>query len=262
MTTPFRIRLEGAVIAGETRDGTDNHLPLVLVHGFGGSQRDWGPLIQALSPSRPLITFDQRGFGTSEGKAGLPFSHAEDLLAVLDAQSIAQVDLCGMSLGGATVLNFALTYPERVRRLILISPLMVGWTWTSEWVDLWKEIGRAARAGDMDKARELWFQHPLFDTTRASPAVAYLHDSIAAFHGRQWVQDDQAPTLPDIDRITMLNMPTLLLTGAQDTPDFRLIADVIDTMGQDVTRIDYLGAGHMLNLEIPVTIGAEIEAFL
>ena len=240
MTAPFRIDLPHATLTGDRRDG--GGIPLVLVHGFGGSRHDWEPLISALPPDLPLIAYDQRGFGESSAEPGVSFSHADDLLALLDTLNVPKADLCGMSLGGATVLNFALNHPDRVRRLVLVSPLMIGWSWSEDWIERWKEIGRAARGGDMDSARDLWWRHPLFDTTRASPAASMLRASIDAFHGRQWVQDDQRPELPEVDRLTQLSVPTLLLTGQRDTEDFRLIADLIAATGQDVTRIDHADA--------------------
>lgn len=261
---PFAIaiggNIEGARIIGERRGG--HGMPLVLVHGFGGSRHDWEPLVAALPRGLPLVTYDQRGFGGSTGEPGLAFSHADDLLALLDRLEIERVDLCGMSLGGATALNFALNHPDRVHRLVLVSPLMVGWSWSDEWVDRWKQIGRAARSGDMAAARALWWEHPLFATTRESPAAALLKASIDAFSGTQWVQDDQRPAMPEVDRLTALATPTLLLTGALDTGDFRLIADLIAAAGANVTRIDHEGAGHMLTLEIPDTLAGEIGAFL
>lgn len=233
----------------------------MLVHGFGGSRRDWDPLVAGLAPDRALIAYDQRGFGASEA-AGGPYSHAEDLFALLDALDIAEADLCGMSLGGATALNFAMDHPERVRRLVLVSPLMVGWTWTNDWIERWKAIGRAARAGDMTQARGLWWSHPLFDALRETSAAAVMRASIESFHGRQWVLDEQRPALPDSERLGDLSVPTLLLTGARDTADFRMIGDAIAAMGRAVTRIDHEGAGHMLNLEIPEVMAGEIERFL
>ncbi|AXB76264.1 alpha/beta fold hydrolase [Novosphingobium sp. P6W] len=257
---PFTFELGSAALSGAARKGAGT--PLVLVHGFGGSRQDWQPLIAALPADRPLIAYDLRGFGASQGEPGTPFSHADDLLALLGALEIPQADLCGMSLGGASVLNFALDSPERVRRMVLVSPLMVGWSWTSDWIERWKTIGRAARAGDIALARDLWWRHPLFDTLRETSAGRTMQTSIAAYHGRQWVQDDQRPALPDIDRLSKLSIPALLLTGERDTEDFRLIAQVISAMGQQVTCIDHAGAGHMLNLEIPEVIAGEIESFL
>ena len=257
---PFRVEIDGATLVGERRQGLG--VPLVLIHGFGGSRHDWEPLIGKLPPELPLITYDQRGFGESIAPSGTPFSHSDDLRALLDNRGVGQANICGVSLGGATALNFSLNHPELVRRLVLVSPLMVGWSWTADWVDRWKQIGRAARGGDIDAARELWWQHPLFASTRASPAAPLLHASIAAFHGRQWVNDDQRAELPEVDRLTDLTTPTLVLTGALDTEDFRLIADLIAAAGQNVARIDHADAGHMLHLEITGALAGEITRFL
>lgn len=256
----FRIELDSATLVGERRKGKGK--PLVLIHGFGASRHDWNAVVSALPADLPLISYDQRGFGESTGTPGVPYSHTQDLLALLDALNVPSAHLCGMSLGGATALNFALSHPHRIGRLILISPLMVGWSWTATWIEQWKQIGRAARSGDMAKARELWWQHPLFETTRASPAAPALRASIEAFHGRQWVQDDQRPELPDIDRLTELAVQLLLLTGALDVEDFRLIADIIATTAPHVTRLDHPDAGHMLNFEVPDIVAAEIAEFL
>jgi 3-oxoadipate enol-lactonase/2-succinyl-6-hydroxy-2,4-cyclohexadiene-1-carboxylate synthase len=262
--TPLRIAIDDAVLAAEQREGADGSrgVPLVLIHGFGGTRRDWDEVVDALPPQLPLIVYDQRGFGESRALAGEPYAQADDLLALLDALGIAQVDVCGMSLGGATALNFALDHPERIRSLVLVSPLMIGWAWSTDWVERWKAIGRAARAGDIAQARDLWWNHPLFDTARASPAAPLLRASIDAFHGNQWAEDIQRPALPDGDRLGALSAPTLLLTGAHDTEDFRRIAETIAAGAPDVTRIDHVDAGHMLNLEIPATIAAEIADFL
>ncbi|AIT81530.1 alpha/beta fold hydrolase [Novosphingobium pentaromativorans] len=257
---PFTVEARGAALRGVRRDGEG--VPLVLIHGFGASHRDWQDLIDELPPELALIAYDQRGFGDSPAPTDAAYSHGEDLLALLDALELERVDLCGMSLGGATALNFALDHPDRVRRLILVSPLMVGWSWSSEWIERWKQIGRAARSGDMAGARALWWQHPLFESTRASAAAPVLKASIEAFHGQQWVQDNQRHAPPDLDRLDKLAMPTLLLTGGLDTEDFRRIGDAIASCGTGATRIDYADAGHMLNFEIPGRIARDIADFL
>lgn len=261
----FRVDLPGGTLVGVRREGSaqDSDTPLVLAHGFGGSRQDWDAVIATLPAELPLIAYDAHGFGASPAKPGVPFSHADDLLALLGALGVERADLCGLSMGGGNVLHFALDHPQRVRRLILVSPLMLGWSWTGEWIDRWKAMGRAARAGDMATARDLWWNHPLFTSTREIPAAAaHLKASIAAFPGTQWVQDDQRPELPDVDRLTALSVPTLLLTGARDTEDFRLIAQLIASAGHNVSHIDHAGAGHLLNLEIPGVLAGEIGAFL
>jgi pimeloyl-ACP methyl ester carboxylesterase len=116
----------------------------------------------------------------------------------------------------------------------------------------------AARAGDIVEARRLWWQHELFETTRAGDAAEELQRSIMAFAGGPWIKDWQRRELPDVDRLSALAVPTLLLTGERDLPDFQLMADLIAAAAPTVRRIDYAGAGHMLPLERADEVAAAI----
>jgi pimeloyl-ACP methyl ester carboxylesterase len=254
----FTVTLPDARLEGEARGDNPG---FVFLHGLGGSIRTWDRLWAALPAVWPLLRYDLRGYGASQAEVGAPYSHADDLLALLDARGIAQADLCGVSLGGATALNFALNHPQRVRRLVLVSPAMVGWTWSQGWRDIWRSVAKAAKAGDMAEARELWWQHPIFATTRASEAAEDLRASIAAFHGNQWRTDSERPALPDVERLHTLTPPCLLLSGGQDYADFRLIADLLAGAAPQVTRIDFAGAGHMLHMEQPEQVARAIAEF-
>ena len=259
--TGFSVDLPDATLAGEFRRGS-GPVPLVLVHGFGGSRHDWDSVVMALGGDTSIVAYDQRGFGQSRASAGIPFSHADDLAALLDELALEQVDVCGLSLGGATALELALDKPERVRRLVLISPMLAGWCWSAEWVELWKEIGRAARAGHLDLARMLWWQHPLFASTRVSSGATTLEQSIAAYSGRQWVQDDQRSQEPMAQRLAEVRASILLLTGGLDVPDFRCMADVLQKTVPNIVRVDDPTAGHLLTLERPRAVATAISDFL
>lgn len=256
MDGAFTVEVEGAVLSGEQR-GTGT--PLVMLHGMAGTRAEWRGLIATLPRDFSSLIYDLRGFGDSPSE-DREFSHAEDLLALLDARGIERAPLLGLSMGGGIALNFALNYPERVSRLILISPAMVGWEWSDEWKALWRAVAKAARAGDMAEAHELWWRHPMFAATRETDAAGDLRHAIDAYHGRQWVKDHQRHELPDIDRLHSLTTPTLLLTGERDFADLRLIADVIEAAAPQVQRIDYAGAGHMLHLERTDGVAAAILA--
>ena len=114
--------LEDAAAAGP------GAIPVVLLHGGGPGATAWsnfGRNFLVFSRFRRTLAVDQPGFGRSDKPAehGQYFSFsAEALAGLLDALEIARVHLIGNSLGGGTAVRFALQYPDRVGRLVLMAP--------------------------------------------------------------------------------------------------------------------------------------------
>lgn len=110
-------------------EGETSCPPLVMLHGGGAGASSWSNFRQnvpELSMGRRLILVDQPGFGGSS-KLDLfaePFFSvsAKALASLLDELDIDEVDVLGNSLGGGASVRFALDYPERVRRLVLMAP--------------------------------------------------------------------------------------------------------------------------------------------
>jgi pimeloyl-ACP methyl ester carboxylesterase len=233
----------------------------VFVHGFGGDLHTWDTVWQAMGDKLEALRYDLRGFGRSVCRRRVPFKHADDLLAMLDASEIECCDLVGVSMGGAIALNLTLDHPERVRSLVVISPGLVGWEWSDAWRALWQPIIDHARGGELAVARRLWWEHPLFSTTRASAAGQALFESIMRFAGEQWIHDDHEPMLPDLERLHLLKVRTLLMSGGRDFEDFRVIASLIEASASDVQRIEHPGLGHLLHLEDPEHCARAIGSF-
>jgi pimeloyl-ACP methyl ester carboxylesterase len=234
----------------------------IFLHGFGGDLHTWDGVWAQLPGALPAMRYDLRGFGQSPSPDDAPFNHADDLLAILDATGVGQCDLVGVSMGASVALNFTLDHPERVRNLVLISPGLVGWEWSEDWQRLWRPIVAMARAGAMDEARRLWWQHPLFETTRNSAGGQNLFESIMRYSGAQWVRDNHRLMMPDVDRLVLLRTRTLLLTGGRDLEDFAVIASLVEAGASDVERIHQPAAGHLLHLEDAQGCARHILSFL
>ncbi len=95
--------------------------PLVLLHGLGGSWEDWEYQIPHFAAHYQVLAPDLRGFGDSgSGQRRISIARfAADIGALLDAKGIARCLLAGHSMGGAVALQFALTHPGRVERLVI-----------------------------------------------------------------------------------------------------------------------------------------------
>ena len=96
--------------------------PLVILHGLLGSGGNWHTLAsRAFGEHFTVYAVDQRNHGRSPHTDEMSYeAMAADLAAFLDAQSIGQTHLIGHSMGGKTAMHFALAYPERVDRLVVV----------------------------------------------------------------------------------------------------------------------------------------------
>ena len=99
--------------------------PVILIHGFGGSMWQWEHQQGPLSAKFRLITPDLVGSGLS-AKPDIeyrPEQMLEYFTGFMDALQIRQAVLVGNSMGAGLAIGMALTYPERVSRLILVDGL-------------------------------------------------------------------------------------------------------------------------------------------
>jgi pimeloyl-ACP methyl ester carboxylesterase len=95
--------------------------PLVLIAGLGYASWLWWKQVPALSRHFTVITLDNRGVGQSD-KPDIPYSiplYASDTVGLLSALGIEQAAIFGVSMGGFIAQEIAMSYPQRVRALIL-----------------------------------------------------------------------------------------------------------------------------------------------
>jgi poly(3-hydroxyalkanoate) depolymerase len=201
------------------RAGTPDWPPLLLCNGIGASLELFQPFVDTLDPRRPVIRFDMPGIGGSPAPV-MPYhlSTVPGLLAgLLDQLGYQQADVLGISWGGGLAQQFALSRPERVRRLVLVATatgaLMVP---GSPRVLLrmlsprrHRDPDYAARVAGLlygGSAREnpLVARDLLHATTRLGPARGYFYQLIATLG---WT------SLP---RLPWLRPPTLILAGDDD----------------------------------------------
>src|SRR5881409_4334175 len=97
--------------------------PLILLHGGLGSGEMFGPILPALSERHQVITVDLQGHGrTADIDRPIDIRlMADDIAALIDHLGLDKPDVVGYSLGGGVALHTAAKYPDKVRRLVLIS---------------------------------------------------------------------------------------------------------------------------------------------
>jgi 3-oxoadipate enol-lactonase len=209
--------------------------PLLLIMGLGYSSLMWHRSRAVLSSRFRTIAFDNRGVGRSEVPVG-PYSislMASDAAAVLDAAGVEDSHVFGVSMGGMIAQELAMTYPRRVRSLVL-GCTASGWPFAAP-VD--PEALKVVMAHNMNPEEAATAIRPfIYDLGTPHERIAednrvlsrsYLAPEgfAAQLHG---IMGWQATA-----RISTIIAPTLVLHGESDrlipTLNGRLIADRISS---------------------------------
>jgi poly(3-hydroxyalkanoate) depolymerase len=241
--------------------------PLLLLMGIGGNLEMWGPFEDAIDQKLiQTITVDAPGTGESSGyrfpkrMSGL----ASTMEQMLDVLGYKQVDVLGVSFGGALAQQLAHQAPKRVRRLVLAATgAGLGGVPGSPKVLLAMATPRRYTQPD-------YFRRIAGDVyggmARHDPDLM-LHGSLARF--------TQAPTLggylsqlyaiagwTSVPWLRRLTQPTLVISG-DDDPIVPLInGRMLNKLIPDSRLHIVEGGGHLFLLERPVEIASLVTDFL
>lgn len=118
------VKIRGARV--HFRDsGPQNAPALIFLHGFGSSLHTWDNWSATLEQNYRVVRLDLPGFGLSGENDDSDFSESHDLaviIGLLDHLRITKASFIGNSLGGKLAWRIAAAHPERVEKLVLISP--------------------------------------------------------------------------------------------------------------------------------------------
>lgn len=122
-SAPFRTqRVSGEVELAAGVAGDLSVDPVVALHGISAHHRAFNALARRVSGERGVIAPDLRGRGDSEKPAsgyGME-AHAADVVRLLDHFGLESASLAGHSMGAFVAIQTALSYPERVRDMVLL----------------------------------------------------------------------------------------------------------------------------------------------
>src|SRR4028119_1942699 len=192
---------------------------VVLIHSGGADLRDWELITPQLAQTYQVITLDGRGAGQSPPLLE-PADSVEDLRQLLDHLNVDRAILVGHSIGGQIATDFALTYPDRVTRLILVAPGLSGFEFSPDVQQWYAQVN--AVAPDSEKMVEVMLNHPVYSVVMSSPQRDRIiemttHNTKRSFEWKTFEMRWAQP--PTIDRLSELQTKTLFIIGKKDMPD-------------------------------------------
>ncbi|RDI94675.1 3-oxoadipate enol-lactonase [Meiothermus sp. QL-1] len=247
LTLHYRLEGEGPVV--------------VFINSLGSDLRIWDYQAAGLWSHFRVLRYDKRGHGLSEAPPP-PYTladHAQDLRALLGYLGIEQASLVGISVGGMIALEFARSYPERTRALVLMDTgARIGS------VESWNERIRAIQETSLaEVARGVvarWFT-PAFFQEKPAEATGYYH-MLARTPVEGYIGTCAA--LRDADLrggLGGVRAPALVLCGAQDPATPPALSQALAQELRAPLRL-IEGAAHLPCIEQPKATLAELRAFL
>jgi pimeloyl-ACP methyl ester carboxylesterase len=240
--------------------GPVNGPPVVLVHGLGGRAEEWLDLAPALTQAGYRVYLpDLPGYGQSDKPADFSYSvsdEAEVVAGFLDAVGLKQVELGGISMGGAIVQHVAVKHPERVERLMLFDAAGI-----DEQPDWDTKLFTPETVFEVRELNALLYPNP-----RQVPEFV-AHDIVRLTNQNGWVirralasmltgKDATDALLPE------LKMPVLIVWGAEDKILPLHQGDKIHSLVPQSEFEVFPGCGHLTPYQCADSVSPYVVKFL
>jgi 2-hydroxy-6-oxonona-2,4-dienedioate hydrolase len=232
---PFRqqwIRADG-VSTRMAEAGSDNLPALVLLHGTGGHWETFAPSLGPLSKHFHCVAIDMVGNGFSD-KPDCAYEipvYVRHVASVMDTLNIRNAAFVGMSLGAWVAAQFALDFPTRADRLVLMSP--AGLIATQENMARIRAERTKAVADPSWESIKAIFDHLIADERNRIPDIIALRQAIYRLpetrHAIDHVLALQDPEIRQRNLLTpnqwsSIQAPTLIIVSGKDDGEYQSTA--------------------------------------
>ena len=244
--------------------GSPSDAPLIILHGFFASSRNWRQVAEKLAAKFHVYVLDMRNHGASPHHQVMDYpAMSEDLLLFMENRGLTTASLLGHSMGGKVAMWFALNHPDRIDKLIVADIAPVSYTHS------FNNLIQALKA------------LPLHEISNRKQAELLLASAIPELGYRQFLLQNlilkdgaycwridldifyqMAPNIiafPGVEQIAPFTGKTLFLAG-EDSGYVK--ADDVSTLFPDATLNIIANAGHWLHVQQPSVFIEQVEQFL
>jgi len=250
-----------------------NRTTLLFIHGFTGSSKDWKNILPQIDQSFSCVAIDLIGHGNSPSPEEITFyeidSIVEQIKTVLDELKINKVILTAYSMGGRVTLNFANTYPQFIKGLILESttPGIKDETERKERFENDKALSQKILDIGTEKFAEYWMNLPIFSSQNKLPEKILetiktdksLNNPVGL--ANSLIGFSTGKMDPLWSHLNKLNFPVLLIAGELDSKYNTLNQKMNDFLPSSELHI-VKNAGHNIHLEKPSEFIILVNSFL
>jgi pimeloyl-ACP methyl ester carboxylesterase len=179
-----------------------------------------------------------------------------DVLALMDALRIREAPhVVGCSIGGGLAIDFALSHPDRVAKLVLVGAGVSGQPYDDKYDELFAEVTAAEETKDLDVLNDAEMKLWLVGPGRAVGQVDQkLRDLFLDMNGIALKSDFASAPAKKLDppaygRLAEIKAPTLVIVGDEDLSEIRDTADLLVSKIPGARKAVIRDAAHLPNLE-------------
>jgi pimeloyl-ACP methyl ester carboxylesterase len=242
------------------RDAGGSGVPVVFLHAGTGSRLVWQHQIPAVrAAGYRFVAYDRLGSGGSvlESRAD-PGSAADDLQALMEHLKIDRFHLVGTAAGGIVAIDYALSFPRRLRSLAVANS--VGGVQDEDYLAMGRRLRPSPQFDSMPaEFRELGPSYRAANPAGTARWMALEHESRAAVPLPSPQKSRNHVTFAMLERITV---PTLLLTGDADLYTPPAVLRLFAARMPGARTVVVPEAGHSVYWEQPEIFNREVLAFI
>jgi pimeloyl-ACP methyl ester carboxylesterase len=244
--------------------GDAENPPIIILHGFFASSRNWRHIAQKLSLQLHVYVPDMRNHGGSLHHPLMNYpAMTADLLRFMDERELETASLLGHSMGGKVAMWFALTESHRVNKLIVADIAPVSYEHSFDNIIHALKTLPLAEIGNRKQAETL--------LESSIPELGYrqfllqnliLKDSSYCWRVNLDIFHEMAPHIaafPKNDHLTPFTGKTLFIAGGDS--DF-VQPETINSLFPTAAISTINQAGHWLHVQQPEVFTAQVMAFL
>ncbi|MBN1213055.1 MAG: alpha/beta fold hydrolase [candidate division Zixibacteria bacterium] len=236
----------------------------VFIHDGMVHCETWNEQFPYFAEHFRVIRYDRRGYGRSEPPSA-SYSNIEDLHQLFEQLGISSAHLMGCSAGSRLAIDFTLAYPERVKSLVLVGPVVSGYGFTEH---LYTRGGHFKQVdlSDADAAIKYFTEEDPYETAPGSTSVRECLRELLNKNRQNFNSQNNAflkETVPSAKgRLAEIKVPVLVLVGEYDLQDVHAHSGIISGGVTESRRMVINNAGHLAHMEQPQIFNRLVRQFL
>jgi len=246
-------------------------IPLILIQGFAGNHKAWFFQTPVFKKYYKVIIFDNRGIGNS-GTSGEPYTiktMADDVIGLMDNLNLDKAHILGLSLGGLVAQEIAISYPERVIKLVLGSTF-AGREVKNIHPELRGTLGIQEGSTDVDISNVDFKKLMNFMVTTAFNKRLYRmvlvplsKYSLRSLDAEGYLRQMESVAGYDtLDRLQLIKAQTLVITGTGDRIVSPSMSDLIASKIPNARLVKVKDGSHAFFMEMRGRFNKEVLDFL